>query len=364
MAFFLSHYPSAIPPNSQGGALGLCRGACVDAVRKDRRFVAVEFDTFNDSWDPSLSYDHMGIDVNSIKSVANVTLPSFSLDGQMSARVDYNGSTGVMDVELRFDHSPRFYGATATFNMSAKVDLRTALPEQVAMGFSAATGASVELHQLLSWSFSLLTSGSSRGTDTGTAPDVGGSSSSKRKSGTGLTVALAITSSASFFLCLAVLALLRALRRKTVALSEKEQEYEARRNKLMDEDFEKGSGPKRFEYSQLASATKDFSDEDKLGEGGFGSVYRGFLKELDLHVAIKRVSRGSEQGRKEYTSEVKIISRLRHRNLVQLIGWCHEGRELMLVYELMPNGSLDAHLYNPTTLLTWPVSAGSRLCSG
>lgn len=123
----------------------------------------------------------------------------------------------------------------------------------------------------------------------------------------------------------------------------------------MDEEFEKGSGPKRFDYGQLAAATRDFSEEEKLGEGGFGAVYRGFLKELGLHAAIKRVSRGSLQGRKEYTSEVKIISRLRHRNLVQLIGWCHEGRELLLVYELMPNGSLDAHLYNPNVLLTWPV---------
>jgi hypothetical protein len=146
----------------------------VDAVAGKHRFVAVEFDTFNDSWDPSLTYDHMGIDVNSIKSVANVSLPSFSLNGQMSARVDYNGSTGVMDVELRFDHSPKFHGATVTFKMSAKVDLRTALPKQVAMGFSAATGSSVELHQLLSWSFSLLTSGSgsSPTPSTGT-PDIG-----------------------------------------------------------------------------------------------------------------------------------------------------------------------------------------------
>jgi serine/threonine protein kinase len=67
-------------------------------------------------------------------------------------------------------------------------------------------------------------------------------------------------------------------------------------------------------------------------------VYRGYLKEVDLHVAIKRESKSSKQGRSEYVSEVKIISRLRHR--VQLIGWCHGGGELLLVYELMPNGSL------------------------
>ncbi|EAY83835.1 hypothetical protein OsI_39052 [Oryza sativa Indica Group] len=122
------------------------------------------------------------------------------------------------------------------------------------------------------------------------------------------------------------------------------------------DDFEKGTGPKRFRYGELAIATDDFSDEHKLGEGGFGSVYRGFLKELNLDVAIKRVSKSSKQGRKEYASEVRIISRLRHRNLVQLIGWCHGGGELLLVYELMPNASLDTHLYSANAgVLPWPL---------
>jgi serine/threonine protein kinase len=67
------------------------------------------------------------------------------------------------------------------------------------------------------------------------------------------------------------------------------------------------------------------------------------------------VSKGSKQGKKEYISEVRIISRLRHRNLVQLIGWCHAGGELLLVYELMPNGSLDTHLYDQENILPWTV---------
>ena len=111
----------------------------------------------------------------------------------------------------------------------------------------------------------------------------------------------------------------------------------------MEDEFDKGTGPKRFRYGELVLATDNFSDRQKLGEGGFGSVYRGFLREMNLHVAIKRVSKGSKQGRKEYASEVRIISRLRHRHLVQLVGWCHGGGDL-LVYELMPNGSLDKHL--------------------
>ncbi|XP_052139093.1 L-type lectin-domain containing receptor kinase IX.1-like [Oryza glaberrima] len=122
------------------------------------------------------------------------------------------------------------------------------------------------------------------------------------------------------------------------------------------DDFEKGTGPKRFRYGVLAIATDDFSDKHKLGEGGFGSVYRGFLKEMNQHVAIKKVSKSSKQGRKEYASEVQIISRLRHRNLVQLIGWCHGGGELLLVYELMPNASLDTHLYSANAgVLPWPL---------
>ncbi|XP_066341437.1 L-type lectin-domain containing receptor kinase IX.1-like [Miscanthus floridulus] len=123
----------------------------------------------------------------------------------------------------------------------------------------------------------------------------------------------------------------------------------------MEEKFVNGAGPKRFCYNVLAAATGNFSDEQKLGEGGFGSVYRGILAELNLHVAIKRVSKGSRQGRKEYAAEVTIISRLRHRNLVQLIGWCHSHEELLLVYELMPNGSLDAHLYIEERMLPWSL---------
>nr|CAB3456836.1 unnamed protein product [Digitaria exilis] len=265
MAFFLGNYPSKQPPNSQGGALGLCTGFCAKQTTGEDRFVAVEFDTFTNTWDPNRTYDHLGIDVNSIVSVSNVSLPIFSLNGTMSARVDYNGSTGVLNAELQFGPRPMFYGATPTYNVSAKVDLASVLPEQVAIGFSAATGSSIELHQLLSWSFSLVTPGSSATTST----SAGATASSGSR--TGLKVALGITSAVSLLLCIAILGLLRALRRQHLAFAEIQLESEAR-SKLMDEEFEKGSGPKRFDHGQLAAATRDFSDEEKLGEGGFGAV--------------------------------------------------------------------------------------------
>nr|BAJ86583.1 predicted protein [Hordeum vulgare subsp. vulgare] len=128
------------------------------------------------------------------------------------------------------------------------------------------------------------------------------------------------------------------------------------RGELVDEELDQGvEGPRRFSYNELAVATDNLSDDRALGRGGFGSVYRGFMSDMNHEVAVKRVSETSRQGWKEFVSEVRIISRLRHRNLVQLIGWCHGGDELLLVYELMHNGSLDTHLYRSDYVFTWPV---------
>ncbi|KAG8479511.1 hypothetical protein CXB51_029280 [Gossypium anomalum] len=123
---------------------------------------------------------------------------------------------------------------------------------------------------------------------------------------------------------------------------------------LFGDEFQNGMELRKFSFVQIAKMTNNFNGE-KLGEGGFGVVYKGYLKDLDTYVAVKRISKASKQGIKEYASEVKIISRSRHKNLVKLIGQCHEKGELILVYELMANGSLDSHLFKGKTLLTWEV---------
>ncbi|KAF3634366.1 L-type lectin-domain containing receptor kinase IX.2 [Capsicum annuum] len=122
-----------------------------------------------------------------------------------------------------------------------------------------------------------------------------------------------------------------------------------------NDDLEKGAGPRKFSYKELDTSTNHFSEERKLGEGGFGEVYNGYLIDLDIAVAVKKISRGSKQGKKEYITEVKVISRLRHRNLVQLIGWCHDQGKFLLVYEFMPNGSLDFHLFGKGNPLSWAM---------
>jgi len=110
--------------------------------------------------------------------------------------------------------------------------------------------------------------------------------------------------------------------------------------------------PKQFTYKELKSATKCFNANRIIGHGAFGTVYKGVLPENGDTVAVKRCSHSS-QGKNEFLSELSIIGSLRHRNLVRLQGWCHEKGEILLVYDLMPNGSLDKALFEARTPLPW-----------
>ncbi|CAJ2648786.1 unnamed protein product [Trifolium pratense] len=101
-----------------------------------------------------------------------------------------------------------------------------------------------------------------------------------------------------------------------------------------------------FEFKNISTATNNFSSANKIGQGGFGSVYKGELPD-GLEIAVKRLSRASGQGLEEFMNEVIVISKLQHRNLVRLLGCCIEGEEKMLVYEYMPNNSLDFYLFEP-----------------
>ncbi|MCD9644333.1 hypothetical protein HAX54_032519 [Datura stramonium] len=110
-----------------------------------------------------------------------------------------------------------------------------------------------------------------------------------------------------------------------------------------------------FDFATILDATNDFSLSNKLGEGGFGPVYKGVLKD-GQEIAVKRLSRYSAQGTDEFKNEVIFIAKLQHRNLVKLLGCCIQAEEKMLVYEYMPNNSLDWFLFdtNRKSLLDWP----------
>ncbi|XP_035543349.1 G-type lectin S-receptor-like serine/threonine-protein kinase At4g27290 [Juglans regia] len=109
-----------------------------------------------------------------------------------------------------------------------------------------------------------------------------------------------------------------------------------------------------IDLTAIANATDNFSSKNKLGEGGFGPVYKGTLVEGEL-IAVKRLSKNSGQGPNEFINEVKLIAKLQHRNLVKLLGCCMEENENMLIYEYMPNKSLESFIFDQTKskLLDW-----------
>jgi len=100
-----------------------------------------------------------------------------------------------------------------------------------------------------------------------------------------------------------------------------------------------------FDLIQIKEATNNFSEANKLGEGGFGSVYKGQLPS-GIEVAVKRLAAHSRQGLVEFKNEIQLIAKLQHTNLVNLRGCCIEGQENLLIYEYMPNKSLDSFIFD------------------
>ncbi|XP_052733534.1 probable LRR receptor-like serine/threonine-protein kinase At1g56140 isoform X2 [Vigna angularis] len=137
-----------------------------------------------------------------------------------------------------------------------------------------------------------------------------------------------------------------------------------RRRKRQHEDEELlgiDTKPYTFSYSELKNATNDFNVENKLGEGGFGPVYKGTLNDGRV-IAVKQLSVASHQGKSQFITEIATISAVQHRNLVKLYGCCIEGNKKLLVYEYLENKSLDQGLFGNSLTLNW--STRYDICTG
>ncbi|KAI4368192.1 hypothetical protein MLD38_016778 [Melastoma candidum] len=122
--------------------------------------------------------------------------------------------------------------------------------------------------------------------------------------------------------------------------------------KELDRTSKSDAGLPSFKLSSVADFTDNFSLSNRLGVGGFGTVYKGVMSD-GTEVAVKRLSEFSRQGDEEFKNEVNLIARLQHRNLVRMLGFCLEDNEKILVYEYLPNKSLDAFLFGWLTLSNW-----------
>uniref|UniRef100_A0A452XKF7 non-specific serine/threonine protein kinase n=1 Tax=Aegilops tauschii subsp. strangulata TaxID=200361 RepID=A0A452XKF7_AEGTS len=110
-------------------------------------------------------------------------------------------------------------------------------------------------------------------------------------------------------------------------------------------------GPMRYAYTDIVAVTSHF--RDKLGQGGYGSVYKGVLLPGDVHVAVKMLEGNSNCNGEDFISEVSTIGRIHHVNVVRLVGFCSEEMRRAIVYEYMPHGSLDKYIFSPEKSFSW-----------
>ncbi|XWS59259.1 hypothetical protein CRYUN_Cryun08bG0105800 [Craigia yunnanensis] len=309
LAFVLTADRS-VPENSFGQWLGLVNASTNGTSQAE--IVGVEFDT-RKSYEEEPDDNHVGLDINSCYSIEQQSLSGYginlSIGVDVRVVVQYNGKNITV-----FVSNGNEAGNVASPVFSVPLGLSEYLPESVHVGFSASTGNFTQLNCVRAWEFH--------------GVDVGEDSNLLWVWIAIPVLALALISGLAFYM------------------------YWSRKSKKHDlegaypniEDHIKSSTtPRRFRFRELKRATGNFNHKNRLGKGGFGTVYKGVWKEKEI--AVKRVSKKSHQGNQEFIAEVTTIGNLNHKNLVKLIGWCYENRELLLVYEYMPNGSLDKFIF-------------------
>ncbi|KAL1825566.1 hypothetical protein DCAR_0313735 [Daucus carota subsp. sativus] len=304
---------------------------------------AVELDTIQNNQFGDLNYDHVGIDINSINSTISEQAGYFDdankfqnlslFSGQiMQLWVEYSGLEKQINVTL----APVGIRKPKRPLLSLSYDLDPVINEEMYVGFSSTTGTIIfTSHYVLGWSF--MVNGRAEELDLSKLPRLPRIGPKKKSSF--LTIWLPL-----------ILAIMMLVTFSAVFY------YVRRKRKFAEvlEDWELEYGPHRFKYKDLYVATKGFKDKELLGIGGFGRVYRGVLPISEIEVAVKRISHESRQGMREFIAEIVSMGRLRHRNIVQLLGYCRRRGELLLVYDYMPNGSLDRLLHNnPEISLNW-----------
>ncbi|XP_044505333.1 L-type lectin-domain containing receptor kinase I.8-like [Mangifera indica] len=302
----------------------------------ENHIFAAEFDTVQTPDFYDIDGNHVGIDVNGLVSKESATATYYSNEqgkneslelksgDPIQVWIDYDGVEKLLNVTI----SPIGITKPERPLLSTPLNLSDVLLDSMYVGFSASTGEITSDQYVLGWSFNR--SGHAQNLDVSKLPPVPAQGKASKKPG--VLVIVLIVIAVAVLLIVVILAVYIVWKKK----------YEE-----VCEDWEKEYGPQRFPYKNLYKATKGFKDKELIGKGGFGKVYRGVLP-LNEQIAVKRVSHNSKQGMKEFVAEIVSMGRLRHRNLVQLRGYCRRKGEFILVYDYMPNGSLDKVLYSNT----------------
>ncbi|KAJ6317691.1 hypothetical protein OIU76_013266 [Salix suchowensis] len=264
---------------------------------------AVEFDTHRDYDFFDINDNHVGVNINSMVSNKSVPAAYFLPDSEkkelnltsgkpIQAWVDYDSVKNQLEVRLSPFSTKPIYPI-----LSIDIDLSNILNDSMYVGFSSSTGLLTSTHYVLGWSFSV--NGEAKSFSISSLPSLPGTKN--------LLVVVVCVSVASTFVIILGIATSLYLFRKI-------------KDGDMIEGWELQVGPNRFSYQELRKATGCFREKELLGFGGFGKVYRGTLPNSDTPIAVKRFCHESRQGLREFSTEITSIGRLRHKNLVRLLG--------------------------------------------
>ncbi|KAK9126804.1 hypothetical protein Scep_015650 [Stephania cephalantha] len=347
-----------------GAALGLVSESALSSVG----FVAVEFDTLMDVEFNDINGNHVGLDLGSLISVEVCDLGEIGVDlksgNLVNCWIDYDSASALFNVSVSYSN---FRPIDPLF--SHHLDLSQFVNDFMFVGFSASTQGSTEVHTIDWWSFtstfSSVSSASSPpnnaaaasfftpiGNSTSPSPPNPITTTTTNNNNNNTTVSnqapetelTTKTSNCHNQLCKqgtgAVVGVATAGAFVLAILGFSSYGYSQK-------------GSKEFTYKDLKLATNGFHPLRVIGHGAFGTVYKGIVPDSGAVIAVKKCSHSGGQGKAEFLSELSIIGSLRHRNLVQLQGWCHEKGEILLVYDLMSNGSLDKALFESAIPLQW-----------
>ncbi|XP_010936217.1 L-type lectin-domain containing receptor kinase SIT2-like [Elaeis guineensis] len=297
--------------------------------------VAVEFDTTQNPEFSDIDDNHVGIDVNEMRSLNSHTAGYFSNgDGKFNNLSIISGDP--MQVWVEYDSgNMRFNITLAPLSLSkpnlpllsSTINLSKIILDTMYVGFTASEGNILTTYYILGWSFKI--NGEAQPLNLARLPSL----PRKTYKAKSKTMVIWLPISMSILVLATILVITHLVMRK-------------KKFAEILEDWEQEYGPQRFTYKDLYRATNGFKDEGLLGAGGFGRVYRGVLPTSKAEVAVKRISHESRQGVRQFIAEIVSLGQLRHRNLVRLQGYCRRKGELLLVYDFMPNGSLDKFLFN------------------
>nr|XP_043639472.1 L-type lectin-domain containing receptor kinase S.6-like [Erigeron canadensis] len=331
-------------------------------------FFAVEFDTSYDQNFGDINDNHVGIDLDSIFSIASVDLVTNGVDLRNGGKVinswiEYNSSKKVVQVWVGYDRV-----RPVSPILVAPVDLSKKFNGFMYVGFSGSSGKGSDSYMINSWEFKMF--GSESGfqnfdveavglndclicfpeglvQENGPAPKTGQGLRSDHHSGKKVLslVLKLLVYNLGLLLVIGVGVVIFFVLRKARNRGQNGPEEAPARMPTYHEDT--NTMPKRFKFSEIRSATKGFNRNLIIGEGVSAIVYK-----TDINIAVKRFKTGSYGS--QFASEfVTIVGSLRHKNLMKLQGWCCEKNELILVYEYMPNGSLVKMLHNPENDLSF-----------